>query len=70
MIAGLERRVTQTAFADLVGVDQSVISRLISDDVLTKEGTALEWLRQYTGRLREQAAGRLGDEAGGLDLVQ
>ena len=70
MIAGLECRVTQTAFADLVGVDQSVISRLISDDVLTKEGTALDWLRQYTGRLREQAAGRLGDEAGGLDLVQ
>lgn len=70
MRASLDCRVTQTAFADLMGVDQSVISRLISDGWLVETGTALDWLRQYMHRLREQAAGRMGDSVDGLDPAQ
>ena len=63
-------RVTQTAFAEFIGVDQSLISRLISDGWLVETGTALEWLHQYVHRLREQAAGRMGDSPDGLDPAQ
>lgn len=63
-------RVTQAAFAEFMGVDPSLISRLISDGWLTETGTALEWLHQYVHRLREQAAGRMGDSPDGLDPAQ
>jgi phage terminase Nu1 subunit (DNA packaging protein) len=70
MRAALDMRVTQTAFAEFIGVDQSLISRLISDGWLVETGTALEWLHQYVHRLREQAAGRMGDSPDGLDPAQ
>jgi phage terminase Nu1 subunit (DNA packaging protein) len=37
---------------------------------MTRGDTAHQWLLAYCERLRDQAAGRLGDGAGGLDLVQ
>lgn len=37
---------------------------------MQRGGTAHEWLLAYCERLRDQAAGRAGDGAGGLDLVQ
>jgi phage terminase Nu1 subunit (DNA packaging protein) len=70
MISILDHRVTQTEFAALMGIDPSTVSRLISDGCLAESGTCLHWLRQYTNRLREQAAGRMGAEVGGLDLAQ
>jgi phage terminase Nu1 subunit (DNA packaging protein) len=70
MRGALDARVTQAAFAELMAIDPSTISRLISDGWLTETGTALEWLHQYVHRLREQAAGRMGDSPDGLDPAQ
>lgn len=66
----LSARVTQEEFGRLVGISQPAVSQLMTDGVLDREGTALVWLRRYCQRLREQAAGRMGAEGGGLDLVQ
>lgn len=66
----LSARVTQEEFGRLVGISQPAVSQLVTDGVLDREGTALVWLRRYCQRLREQAAGRMGAEGGGLDLVQ
>lgn len=65
----LEFPITQDEFADLVGVTQQSVSRLINEGVLLREGTGVDWLKAYVERLREQATGRLGVEQG-LDLVQ
>lgn len=61
---------TQTALAELVGVTQPTISNLQADGKIPSAGTLGELLLAYCERLRAQAAGRLGDEVGGLDLVQ
>lgn len=50
-----DERVSQACFADLIGVDPSVVSRLISDDVLSPESTCGQWLVVYTATLRAQA---------------
>ena len=61
---------TQTALAELVGVTQPTISNLMTEGKLPATGTLGELLLAYCARLRDQAAGRMGDEVGGLDLVQ
>jgi len=66
----INRPMTQAEFAELVGVNQSTVSRLISDGVIDHNSTGLQWLQGYIQRLQGQAAGRLGDESNGLDLVQ
>lgn len=60
--------VPQADFADLVGLSEAKVSQLVSDGVLERGATCGDWLRAYLARLREQAAGRMGD--GNLDLVQ
>ena len=60
---------TQTALAELVGVTQPTISNLQADGKIPSAGTLGELLLAYCARLRDQAAGRLGDTMG-LDLVQ
>ena len=60
---------SQTALAELVGVTQPAISAMVSDGKLQGDGTLGEVLQAYCQRLRDQAAGRLGDTMG-LDLVQ
>jgi phage terminase Nu1 subunit (DNA packaging protein) len=60
---------TQAQFAELVGITQQRVSELVGDGTLPRGATALQWLQAYCERLREQAAGRQGEE-GGLDLVQ
>ncbi len=62
--------VTQTVFGAAVGVSQQAISDLVHKGVLTEGQGADVWLLAYCARLREQAAGRLGSEVGGLDLAQ
>jgi phage terminase Nu1 subunit (DNA packaging protein) len=62
--------VTQTVFGAAVGVSQQAISELVNKGVLTEGQGADVWLLAYCHRLREQAAGRLGSEIGGLDLAQ
>lgn len=57
--------------AQLVGVTQPAISAMVAEGRLQVEGASLgEALQAYCQRLRDQAAGRLGEGAGGLDLVQ
>ncbi|WP_240636167.1 hypothetical protein [Caldimonas tepidiphila] len=68
MIDALKARVTQKEFADLVGISQQKVSELLADGILPREGTADQWLHAYCTRLREQAAGRLG-EVEGVDLA-
>lgn len=60
---------TQTALAELVGVTQPTISNLQADGKIPSAGTLGELLLAYCARLRDQAAGRMG-ETMGLDLVQ
>lgn len=66
----LSRPCSQAVFAGLVGVTQPTVSRLQADGVIQDGATLGAWLLAYCDRLREQAAGRLGSEVGGLDLVQ
>ena len=55
----------------VVGVSQQAISALVTEGKLAVDGVLLgDVLAAYCQRLRAQAAGRLGAEVGGLDLVQ
>lgn len=68
MIVRLDECVTQAEFGRLVGVDQSVVSRLVTDGTLQAGSAAGDWLLAYCERLRTVAAGRYSD--GPLDLAQ
>lgn len=70
VIPALEQQIAQAEFAQMIGVSEARVSQLVADGVLVRGETALEWLVSYCERLRDQAAGRLGTEVGGLDLVQ
>ncbi len=54
----------------MVGVSQQAVSDMVSRGVLENGAPLRQWLLAYCGRLREQAAGRIGSESGGLDLAQ
>lgn len=62
--------VSQAEFAKMVGVSEASISKRMSEGVLTRGASAHAWLQSYCEHLRDQAAGRLGESLGGLDLVQ
>lgn len=66
----LEQSISQAEFAQMIGVSEARVSQLLADGTLVRGDTALEWNIAYCERLRDQAAGRLGSEMGGLDLVQ
>jgi len=63
------RVVTQAEFGELVGIGQSAVSRLCSAGVLPSPLLSGPALLAYCARLRDQAEGRIGSEAGGLDLA-
>ena len=65
----LEQQISQAEFAQIIGVSEARVSQLVSDSVLHRGETAAAWIVAYCERLRDQAAGRLG-ETMGLDLVQ
>ena len=69
MLIDLSDVATQAQLAMVVGVTQQAISAQMSDGRLPAGGTLGELLLAYCERLREQAAGRMG-ETMGLDLVQ
>lgn len=54
----------------MIGVSEARVSQLVSELVIAKGDSAGAWLLAYCERLRDQAAGRMGSEAGGLDLAQ
>lgn len=70
MLIDLDAPAVQSVTGQIVGVSQQAISAMVSDGKLPGFGTQGEMLQAYCERLREQAAGRLGGEVGGLDLVQ
>ncbi|HQS33416.1 MAG: hypothetical protein B7X59_07745 [Polaromonas sp. 39-63-203] len=70
MVIDLSIEGTQEQLASLVGVSQPTISLLVTAGKLPPVGTLGELMLAYCYRLREQAAGRMGSEIGGLDLVQ
>ena len=69
MLIDLDQQATQAAFGELVGIAQPSVSTLMTEGKLPSSGTLRELLLAYCARLRDQAAGRLGDTMG-LDLVQ
>jgi phage terminase Nu1 subunit (DNA packaging protein) len=62
-------QMTQAQFGALVGISQPAVSDLVRSGTLPAEATGDEWLLAYCHRLREQAAGRMGNEEGGLSLT-
>ncbi len=70
MIVDMSAPVVQTVVAEVVGVSKQAISAMVQEGKLPECQTMGEMIAAYCERLRDQAAGRLGDEAGGLDLVQ
>ena len=68
-VIDLSMQGTQTTLAELVGVTQPTISNLMTDGKIPATGTLGELLRAYCARLRDQAAGRMGENTT-LDLVQ
>lgn len=70
IIPVLDQTVSQSEFAQMIGVSEARVSQLVSEGIIVRGDTAHEWLIGYCERLRDQAAGRAGSESGGLDLVQ
>ncbi|SEQ48875.1 hypothetical protein SAMN03080615_01654 [Amphritea atlantica] len=58
----LDEKASQTGFANLVGVSQQAISSQVKKENLSENGTYQEWLHQYCDQLRQQAAGRGGED--------
>ena len=69
MLIDLQAQATQAQLAMVVGVSQQAISAMMGEGKLPPEGLLGDLLVAYCQRLRDQAAGRLG-EGMGLDLVQ
>lgn len=61
---------TQAEFGSVVGISQQAVSDLVTRGVLPAGATLGQWIEAYCARLREQAAGRMGAQVGGLDLTQ
>lgn len=70
MLIDLSAPAVQSVTGEIVGVSQQAISAMVTDGKLPTDATQGEILIAYCQRLRDQAAGRLGSEIGGLDLVQ
>ncbi len=70
MVIDLDSPVVQSTVAAAVGVSKQAISAMVNDGALPPCGTNGQLLLAYCTRLREQAAGRMGSEVGGLDLAQ
>lgn len=53
----------QSVFAELVGISQPAVAKLVHKKVLVSGMTYGQWLLNYTERLRTEAAGRSANEA-------
>ncbi len=58
----LDQAATQTGFAQLIGISQQAVSKQVEKGVLSPGKTNREWLVDYCDRLRDEAAGRGGDD--------
>lgn len=60
----------QTVVAEVVGVSKQAVSAMVKEGKLPEEATNGGLILAYCERMREQAAGRMGDTVGGLDPAQ
>lgn len=67
MVMELDTKVSQAVFGAMVGISQQAVSDAIRVGVLSPNGNAATWLREYCSNLREVAAGRA--TGGDLDLA-
>ena len=58
----LDQQATQTGVGDLVGASQQAISKHVYAGTLEMGQTYRDWLRQYCEKLRDEAAGRGGED--------
>lgn len=68
-MVNFDAHMSQAEFGELVGVSQQAISSLLVRNVLSPDGSAGQWLREYCSNLREVAAGRSSSD-GSFDLVE
>jgi len=64
----LQLPISQQEFAELIGVSEGAVSQMKSAGLIDPGAPGILWLHGYIYRLREQAAGRLGDDDA-ADLV-
>ncbi|WP_396586453.1 hypothetical protein [Bermanella sp. R86510] len=57
----LTDQATQTGLAAMLNVSQQTVSKQYKKGILSPNGTYIDWLREYTEHLRNEAAGRGGD---------
>jgi phage terminase Nu1 subunit (DNA packaging protein) len=70
MVVDLSKPPTQQLLGDCVGISQPAVSAWYSESRIPAGATLGEALKIMFHTLREQAAGRMGSELGGLDLAQ
>ncbi len=70
MLLDLDKPCSQSVFARVLRVNQSTVSRMLDAEIIEEGATLGDWIAGYFSHIREQAAGRLGSDVGGLDLVQ
>ena len=70
VIHALQEPITQAEFALLNDISEARVSQLVGEGAVPVGVSGLTMHHAYVGRLREQAAGRMGSEVGGLDLSQ
>jgi len=70
MMVDMDAPAVQTIVAAVVGVSKQAISAMVQEGKLPEEATNGGLILAYCERMREQAAGRLGDTVGGLDPAQ
>ena len=61
---------TQSGFARLVGTSRQAINKHVEKGVFKEGQTYTEWLQIYCDRLRDEAAGRGGDQQSTLTAVR
>jgi len=58
----LNEKANQSSFGRLVGISQPSVKEFFDKGVLGPDQTLKQWLLAYTKRMRDQAAGRGGDD--------
>jgi hypothetical protein len=66
LTSDLDQAPSQQTFATLVGISQQRVSKLIADGVLSRDGSLRDWIAAYCESLRQEAAGRGGDDQSSL----
>ena len=66
----LDQPATQAGFARLVGTSRQAINKHVEKGVLKDGMSYADWLQIYCDRLRDEAAGRGGDQQGTLTAVR